>query len=185
MTFDGIRGGAPASYEPPTLTALDGGSYLFSWTPRDSGDFVLDLTLAWTASDGAGAPLVVSTRAVRARVLFCEHFLQAGQTLRDVAAIYRLSWQALFALNPEIANPRVVRTLPEARTWQCGGEAHSAQACEVLGALAGSRVRIGRVLTLGAAQVLSTPAIVQGYLSHMKYPSRRTLEKPYETPPPW
>jgi len=160
VTLDGIRGGAPVSYEPPTLTALDGVSYLFSWTPRDAGDFVMDLTLTWTPSGGAGTPLVVSTRAVRARVLFCEHFLQAGQTLRDVAAQYRLSWQALFALNPEIGNPRVVRTLPEARTWQCGGGGHSAQGCEVLGALSGSRVRIGRVLTLGAGQVLNTPAIV-------------------------
>jgi len=145
VVLGGVSGAALLSYEAPELSPGANGTYVFSWVPRDPGDFTIELTLLWTAADGT--EYRVETRAVRARVLFCEHFLQAGETLRDVAAAYSLSWQALFVLNPEIANPRVVRAVEASRTWQCG-----AQGCAMLGPLSGARVRIGRVLTLEAGQ---------------------------------
>jgi hypothetical protein len=116
----------------------------FSWTPAAAGDYTLYLALSHKNA-------VFERRAVSIRVLFCEHFMLQGQSLRDIAGLYHTSWQALFALNPQIANPREVNSMPSGRSWLCG----SSGCLTSSGETSGVRVRIGKVVRVAENQTVA------------------------------
>ncbi len=123
----------------------------FTWTPAVSGDFVLYLTLFHQG-------LHVERRKVSIRALFCEHYMQQGQSLRDVASMYHTSWQALFALNPQIPNPRAVRSTPSGRSWLCG----TGGCLSSIEESAGVRVRIGKIVAVAEHQTVAELVMATG-----------------------
>jgi len=124
-------------------------AYSFEWTPRDPGDYVVEIDLF------VGQELI-DIRIFYVRVLFCEDYLLAGETLQDVAFRNRLPWQALFAINPGIQNPRNMKAKPAGRTWICvDGD------CNLAGDLPGARVNIGRRYTVQQGDTLFS--IVNGF----------------------
>jgi hypothetical protein len=119
------------------------GVYTFEWTPRDAGDYHLQIELL---GDGE----LVDTQVVHVRVLFCEEILLANETLQDVAIRNDMAWQALFAINPQIQNPHVFEQESQGRTWKCRNGA-----CALSGETQGTRIKIGRVYTVPGDQTLA------------------------------
>jgi len=93
---------------------------------------------------------LVDIRILYVRVLFCEDFLLAGETLQDVAIRNDMPWQALFAINPQIRNPRILQAESQGRTWTCSGGT-----CVLAGQTPGTRVKIGRLYTVPRDQSLT------------------------------
>jgi hypothetical protein len=136
---------ARGSFSQPTFLMTDklSGVYTFEWTPRDAGDYHLQIELL---GDGE----LVDTQVVHVRVLFCEEILLANETLQDVAIRNDMAWQALFAINPQIQNPHVFEQESQGRTWKCRNGA-----CALSGETQGTRIKIGRVYTVPGDQTLA------------------------------
>lgn len=134
------RSFSPVRFEINQATGL----VEFEWTPRDAGTYRLEIELM------LGEELV-DTVIVTIRVLFCEDFLQAGETLQDVAIRNDMPWQALFAINPQIQNPRVLKTQSLGqRTWICNGGT-----CVLRGQSPGALVKIGRIYTVAQDETIA------------------------------
>jgi len=126
----------------PTMIAKSSNAYRFEWMPRDAGTYRIEIDLKFGED-------LVDTRIHYVRVLFCEHFLQSGETLQDVAIIYDMPWQTLFAINSDIQNPRVLNAEANGRLWIC-----SNGNCVLEAASAGTVVKIGRLYTVQQQQTL-------------------------------
>jgi len=126
----------------PTLTAESSNVYKFKWIPRDAGTYRIEIELKVDED-------LVDTKTYYVRVLFCEHFLRSGETLQDVAIRYDMPWQTLFAINPHIQNPRVLKAEPYSRTWMCNNGN-----CVLESHTDGTLVKIGRLYTVQQAQTL-------------------------------
>ena len=72
----------------------------FSWIPRQRGVYYLNFQLFWNG-------VLFDNRSVTVHVLFCEHSIRAGQTLLQIASIYKTSWKALYLIN-NISNPDII-----------------------------------------------------------------------------
>jgi len=131
------------SFSPPRFKEKGHGVYQFEWTPRDAGTYRIEIELM---VDGE----LVDVRTVYVRVLFCEDFLLAGETLQDVAFRNGMPWQVLFAINPQIENPRMLQAEPQGRTWTC-----NEGMCSLTGQTPGTRVKIGRLYTVPRDQTLT------------------------------
>jgi len=126
----------------PTMIAKSSSAYRFEWIPRDAETYRIEIELKFGED-------LVDTRIHYVRVLFCEHFLQSGETLQDVAILYDMPWQTLFAINSNIQNPRVLNAEANGRLWIC-----SNGNCVLEAASAGTVVKIGRLYTVQQQQTL-------------------------------
>jgi len=85
----------------------------FNWTPGyddvarfyQNADFIANI---YTSHEGyenmAVIPAFQGSHYVPIRVMWCEHEVQSTETLHSIAAMYDLSYLALWMINPEISN---------------------------------------------------------------------------------
>lgn len=128
------------------MCVLNATESVFTWTPAQSGDYSMAILLKIGG-------IVADRRTVHLRVLFCEYFMTQRQTLREVAALYQTSWQALFTINPQIPNPRRVKAEAAGRPWLCD----SSSGCSLATGSdsAGVRVNVGKVVLVAENQTIT------------------------------
>ena len=150
----------------------------FSWTPKESGDYDLTIVLSSSGTE-------IETRDISIRVLFCEHYIRAGQSLRDVAQIVHTTWQALFVLNPEITRPENVPVVAGGRTVVCDDTGCALDVLQTPGA----RIRIGKVVAVGYNETVAdivglTGSTMTSLVRHNAMRLQKLSDDVYDIVPP-